>query len=179
MSYVPPHLRNLQPPAPIKKKELDINDSNDFPALGGSSSSKQSSKLNNGSFADQAKQWEEKRLNDEYMKRVEQEKELKKRQLQAKLDLEDRIMRSQIPSFRREVQPVYTYRPQFLEPVYQNEEPEWEDPAQSKRAKQIQRSNRKEQERLSKLNNENHSSEEDEEEELDEMDYAPPEDRWN
>jgi hypothetical protein len=177
MSYVPPHLRK---PVPEKEKVLDMNDTSSFPALGGSTSSNHSSsKLKNGSFADQAKQWEEKRLNDEYMKRVEAENEHKKRQRQAKLDLEERVLRSQLPSFRREEQPVYNYRPQFIEPLYQPEEPEWEEAGQAKRAKQIQRDNRKEQERLSKLNNENHSSEdEDNSSELDEMDYAPPEDRW-
>ena len=178
MSYVPPHLRNQAPAVPVKEKVLDITDSNDFPALGGASSSKHSSNLKNGSFAEQAKRWEEKRLNDEYMKRVEEENEHKRRERQAKLELEDRVLRSQFVSFsRKQEEPVYySNRPEFIEPIAVNE---WEDPSQTKRERQIQRNNRKEQERLSKLHNENHSSQEDESSELDEMDYAPPEDRWN
>ena len=38
MSYVPPHLRNQTPAVPKKEAVLDINDSRDFPALGGASS---------------------------------------------------------------------------------------------------------------------------------------------
>jgi hypothetical protein len=175
MSYVPPHLRNTQLPVPKKETVLDMDD---FPALGGSSNSKHSSNLKNGSFAEQAKRWEEKRLNDEYMKRVEEEMEQKRRERQEKRDLEDHVLRSQFVSFskRQEQQPVYySKRPEFIEPTAVNE---WQEPGQLKRTKQIERDNRKERERLSKLNNENHSSSDDDNLSEDELEYAAPEDRW-
>lgn len=153
MSYVPPHLRNKKT-EPVQKEVVLRQE--DFPALGGGGpTARETSSLANGSFAEQALRWKEKREHDEYEQRVKKEMDSMRAEKKKRELFEEQLMRQSLPHYRRREQTSRVVPVEY----YRAPSNEWEVVGDKEQQKHLKYLDRKERERLAKLNKEELSEE--------------------